>query len=192
MQGLIQAEIYSQKLGLAIFWRNCYRLKRFCHHLNILSQCYSVLLENSCFVSGTDAMLLEDDSSDGSHALHCIYPPRRRSSVTFEDEVEQIKGGFRGKYGNTKNQLYCLLRRPSRTFRIALKYTWLLFTLTDLTICAGTTESKAFFQISSSNWQGHESEAGILCIHTIYLAQWYPLCSSAHLVALAVCFVFLR
>ncbi|XP_064323125.1 G-protein coupled receptor 161 isoform X4 [Phalacrocorax carbo] len=45
--------------------------------------------------SGTDAMLLEDYSSDGPQAPHCICPPRRRSSVTFEDEVEQIKGGFR-------------------------------------------------------------------------------------------------
>ncbi|XP_072780953.1 G-protein coupled receptor 161 isoform X7 [Taeniopygia guttata] len=41
--------------------------------------------------SGTDTMLLEDYSSDGPHAPHCICPPRRRSSVTFEDEVEQIK-----------------------------------------------------------------------------------------------------
>lgn len=41
--------------------------------------------------SGTDTMLLEDYSSDGLHAPHCICPPRRRSSVTFEDEVEQIK-----------------------------------------------------------------------------------------------------
>lgn len=47
-------------------------------------------------------MLLEDYSSDGLHVPHCIYPPRRRSSVTFEDEVEQIKGGFRGKYGNAQ------------------------------------------------------------------------------------------
>ncbi|XP_014734125.1 PREDICTED: G-protein coupled receptor 161 isoform X3 [Sturnus vulgaris] len=42
--------------------------------------------------SGTDTMLLEDYNSDGPHAPHCICPPRRRSSVTFEDEVEQIKG----------------------------------------------------------------------------------------------------
>lgn len=67
-------------------------------------------------------MLLEDYSSDGTHAPHCIYPPRRRSSVTFEDEVEQIKGGFRAKYGNAQNQLYCLIRKPLRTFRIALKH----------------------------------------------------------------------
>ncbi|XP_064577629.1 G-protein coupled receptor 161 isoform X3 [Zonotrichia leucophrys gambelii] len=45
--------------------------------------------------SGTDTMLLEDYSSDGPHAPHCICPPRRRSSVTFEDEVEQIKGECR-------------------------------------------------------------------------------------------------
>ncbi|OXB57056.1 hypothetical protein ASZ78_015094 [Callipepla squamata] len=52
-------------------------------------------LMNSCFVSGTDTMLLEDYSSDGPSLPHCVYPPRRRSSVTFEDEVEQIKGGLR-------------------------------------------------------------------------------------------------
>ncbi|XP_013924784.1 PREDICTED: G-protein coupled receptor 161 isoform X1 [Thamnophis sirtalis] len=40
--------------------------------------------------SGTDVMLLEDYSSDGINHPHCVYP-HRRSSVTFEDEVEQIK-----------------------------------------------------------------------------------------------------
>lgn len=51
-------------------------------------------------------MLLEDYNSDGPHAPHCICPPRRRSSVTFEDEVEQIKGEGRGKYENAQGQLY--------------------------------------------------------------------------------------
>lgn len=51
-------------------------------------------------------MLLEDYCSDGPHAMHCICPPRRRSSVTFEDEVEQIKGESRGKYENAQSQLY--------------------------------------------------------------------------------------
>lgn len=146
-----------------------------------------------CFVSGTDTMLLEDYSSDGPLAPHCICPPRRRSSVTFEDEVEQIKGGFSGKHGNAQNQLYCLLRQPPRTFRIALKYIWPLFTLTDLIIHAGTTEGKirSFFYFSSSNRQGQELEAGTPCIHVIYVAQQYPLCNSTHLVAV-VWFVFLR
>lgn len=48
-------------------------------------------------------MLLEDYSSDGPHASHCICPPRRRSSVTFEDEVEQIKGECKGKYENAQS-----------------------------------------------------------------------------------------
>lgn len=39
-------------------------------------------------------MLLEDYSSDGINHPHCVYP-HRRSSVTFEDEVEQIKGMLR-------------------------------------------------------------------------------------------------
>lgn len=40
-------------------------------------------------------MLLEDYSSDGVNHPHYIYPHRRRSSVTFEDEVEQLKGVLR-------------------------------------------------------------------------------------------------
>lgn len=40
--------------------------------------------------SGTDVMLLEE-CSDSSHQPEYIYPSRRRSSVTFEDEVEQLK-----------------------------------------------------------------------------------------------------
>lgn len=45
---------------------------------------------------GTDVMLLEDGTSDDSPPQHCTCPPKRRSSVTFEDEVEQIKGWFMG------------------------------------------------------------------------------------------------
>nr|KAF6413264.1 G protein-coupled receptor 161 [Molossus molossus] len=41
--------------------------------------------------SGTDVMLLEGYTSDDQPSSHCTCPPKRRSSVTFEDEVEQIK-----------------------------------------------------------------------------------------------------
>uniref|UniRef100_A0AC11B3G1 G protein-coupled receptor 161 n=1 Tax=Ovis aries TaxID=9940 RepID=A0AC11B3G1_SHEEP len=41
--------------------------------------------------SGTDVMLLEDYTSDDNPLSHGTCPPKRRSSVTFEDEVEQIK-----------------------------------------------------------------------------------------------------
>ncbi|GAB1285641.1 G-protein coupled receptor 161 [Apodemus speciosus] len=41
--------------------------------------------------SGTDVMLLEDGPSEDNPPQHCTCPPKRRSSVTFEDEVEQIK-----------------------------------------------------------------------------------------------------
>nr|XP_020747536.1 G-protein coupled receptor 161 [Odocoileus virginianus texanus] len=41
--------------------------------------------------SGTDVMLLEDYASDDNPPSHGTCPPKRRSSVTFEDEVEQIK-----------------------------------------------------------------------------------------------------
>ncbi|XP_069492572.1 G-protein coupled receptor 161 [Ambystoma mexicanum] len=40
--------------------------------------------------SGTDVMLLED-CSDSTQQADYVYPNRRRSSVTFEDEVEQLK-----------------------------------------------------------------------------------------------------
>lgn len=45
-------------------------------------------------VLGTDVMLLEDYTSEDQPSSHCTCPPKRRSSVTFEDEVEQIKGWF--------------------------------------------------------------------------------------------------
>lgn len=137
-------------------------LKIFCHHIVFWSYCFTWGL---LLFSGTDTMLLEDYSSDGPHAPHCICPPRRRSSVTFEDEVEQIKGECRGKYENAQSQLYWRLRKPPRTLRMVLKSIWPLFALTDLIIHAGTTEGKirSFFQISSSSRQGQELEAGIPC-----------------------------
>nr|XP_013805590.1 PREDICTED: G-protein coupled receptor 161 isoform X2 [Apteryx mantelli mantelli] len=56
--------------------------------------------------SGTDAMLLEDYSSDGPHPPHCICPPRRRSSVTFEDEVEQIKEAAKNSVLHVKAEVH--------------------------------------------------------------------------------------
>lgn len=90
-------------------------------------------------------MLLEDYSSDGTQAPHCVCPPRRRSSVTFEDEVEQIKGGFRGKYGNAQNQLYNCAQEASQKLKLHLTTVH----LADLTIHAGTTESKISLSSSS-------------------------------------------
>lgn len=40
---------------------------------------------------GTDVMLLDDCSSDSAQNTRMFYP-RRKSSVTFEDEVEQKNG----------------------------------------------------------------------------------------------------
>ncbi|KAL9867850.1 LOW QUALITY PROTEIN: G-protein coupled receptor 161 [Geothlypis trichas] len=56
--------------------------------------------------SGTDTMLLEDYNSDGPHAPHCICPPRRRSSVTFEDEVEQIKEAAKNSVLHVKAEVH--------------------------------------------------------------------------------------
>ncbi|XP_009986806.1 PREDICTED: G-protein coupled receptor 161 [Tauraco erythrolophus] len=56
--------------------------------------------------SGTDVMLLEDYSSDGPHASHCICPPPRRSSVTFEDEVEQIKEAAKNSVLHVKAEVH--------------------------------------------------------------------------------------
>ncbi|XP_045045818.2 G-protein coupled receptor 161 isoform X2 [Desmodus rotundus] len=53
--------------------------------------------------SGTDVMLLEDCMSDDQPPSHCTCPPKRRSSVTFEDEVEQIKGS--SSLGSSASQL---------------------------------------------------------------------------------------
>lgn len=43
-----------------------------------------------CYV-GTDVMLLDDFSSDSAQHPRVLYS-RRKSSVTFEDEVEQKTG----------------------------------------------------------------------------------------------------
>lgn len=51
-------------------------------------------------------MLLEDYNSDGPHAPHCICPPRRRSSVTFEDEVEQIKEAAKNSVLHVKAEVH--------------------------------------------------------------------------------------
>nr|XP_006124696.1 G-protein coupled receptor 161 [Pelodiscus sinensis] len=56
--------------------------------------------------SGTDVMLLEDYSSDGAHHPHCVYPYRRRSSVTFEDEVEQIKEAAKNSVFHVKAEVH--------------------------------------------------------------------------------------
>ncbi|KAI1242294.1 hypothetical protein IHE44_0005814 [Lamprotornis superbus] len=57
-------------------------------------------------ITGTDTMLLEDYNSDGPHAPHCICPPRRRSSVTFEDEVEQIKEAAKNSVLHVKAEVH--------------------------------------------------------------------------------------
>lgn len=51
-------------------------------------------VRNPPLVLGTDVMLLEDYTSDDQPPPNSTCPPKRRSSVTFEDEVEQIKGWF--------------------------------------------------------------------------------------------------
>uniref|UniRef100_A0A670ZKG1 G protein-coupled receptor 161 n=1 Tax=Pseudonaja textilis TaxID=8673 RepID=A0A670ZKG1_PSETE len=55
--------------------------------------------------SGTDVMLLEDYSSDGINHPHCVYP-HRRSSVTFEDEVEQIKEAAKNSILHVKAEVH--------------------------------------------------------------------------------------
>ncbi|XP_074855892.1 G-protein coupled receptor 161 isoform X2 [Carettochelys insculpta] len=57
-------------------------------------------------ITGTDVMLLEDYSSDGAHHPHCIYPYRRRSSVTFEDEVEQVKEAAKNSVLHVKAEVH--------------------------------------------------------------------------------------
>lgn len=51
-------------------------------------------VRNLPLVLGTDVMLLEDYTSDDQPPPNSTCPPKRRSSVTFEDEVEKIKGWF--------------------------------------------------------------------------------------------------
>ncbi|XP_059136538.1 G-protein coupled receptor 161 [Peromyscus eremicus] len=56
--------------------------------------------------SGTDVMLLEDCASDDNPAPHCTCPPKRRSSVTFEDEVEQIKEAAKNSVLHVKAEVH--------------------------------------------------------------------------------------
>jgi hypothetical protein len=58
---------------------------------NVRIWCCQLEVHSLPLVLGTDVMLLEDYTSD-DNPLHGTCPPKRRSSVTFEDEVEQIKG----------------------------------------------------------------------------------------------------
>ncbi|XP_058166063.1 G-protein coupled receptor 161 isoform X1 [Dasypus novemcinctus] len=56
--------------------------------------------------SGTDVMLLEDYTSDDTPPSHCTCPPKRRSSVTFEDEVEQIKEAAKNSILHVKAEVH--------------------------------------------------------------------------------------
>ncbi|KAF3823452.1 G-protein coupled receptor 161 [Mirounga leonina] len=57
--------------------------------------------------SGTDVMLLEDYTSDDNPPSHCTCPPtKRRSSVTFEDQVEQIKDAARNPVLHVKAEVH--------------------------------------------------------------------------------------
>ncbi|XP_015347361.1 G-protein coupled receptor 161 [Marmota marmota marmota] len=56
--------------------------------------------------SGTDVMLLEDCASEDTPPAHCTCPPKRRSSVTFEDEVEQIKEAARNSVLHVKAEVH--------------------------------------------------------------------------------------
>ncbi|KAF6074569.1 G protein-coupled receptor 161 [Phyllostomus discolor] len=56
--------------------------------------------------SGTDVMLLEDCVSEDQPPAHCSCPPKRRSSVTFEDEVEQIKEAARNPVLHVKADVH--------------------------------------------------------------------------------------
>ncbi|XP_055964525.1 G-protein coupled receptor 161 [Sorex fumeus] len=55
--------------------------------------------------SGTDVMLLEDYPTEDAPS-HCTCPPRRRSSVTFEDEVEQVKDASRNAILHVKADVH--------------------------------------------------------------------------------------
>ncbi|XP_027627053.1 G-protein coupled receptor 161 [Tupaia chinensis] len=55
--------------------------------------------------SGTDVVLLEDHTEDSAPS-HCTCPPRRRSSVTFEDEVEQSKEAARTSLLHVKAEVH--------------------------------------------------------------------------------------
>ncbi|XP_022364226.1 G-protein coupled receptor 161 isoform X2 [Enhydra lutris kenyoni] len=69
--------------------------------------------------SGTDVMLLEDGTSEDSPPSHCTCPPKRRSSVTFEDEVEQVKGWSAAAASGPPGQGRCQEPRSSRGSRAA-------------------------------------------------------------------------
>ncbi|XP_047376817.1 G-protein coupled receptor 161 isoform X3 [Sciurus carolinensis] len=56
--------------------------------------------------SGTDVMLLEDCASEDAPPAHCTCPPKRRSSVTFEDEVEQIKEAAKNSILHVKAEVH--------------------------------------------------------------------------------------
>lgn len=56
--------------------------------------------------SGTDVMLLEDGTSEDNPPQHCTCPPKRRSSVTFEDEVEQIKEAAKNSLLHVKAEVH--------------------------------------------------------------------------------------
>eukprot|EP00070_Physeter_catodon_P037589 XP_028344483.1 G-protein coupled receptor 161 isoform X3 [Physeter catodon] len=56
-------------------------------------------------LTGTDVMLLEDFTSDDNPPSH-ICPPKRRSSVTFEDEVEQIKEAAKNPILHVKAEVH--------------------------------------------------------------------------------------
>lgn len=76
-------------------------------------------VHDPALVLGTDVMLLEDYTSDDNPPSHCTCPPKRRSSVTFEDEVEQLKGWcvadcFRTAGGKEGIRADCLAQPCSR------------------------------------------------------------------------------
>ncbi|XP_028937289.1 G-protein coupled receptor 161 [Ornithorhynchus anatinus] len=56
--------------------------------------------------SGTDVMLLEDYHSDEASHPPAVFPPRRKSSVTFEDEVEQIKEAARNSVVHVRAEVH--------------------------------------------------------------------------------------
>ncbi|XP_057408693.1 G-protein coupled receptor 161 isoform X2 [Balaenoptera acutorostrata] len=56
-------------------------------------------------ITGTDVMLLEDFTSDDNPPSHTC-PPKRRSSVTFEDEVEQIREAAKNPILHVKAEVH--------------------------------------------------------------------------------------
>lgn len=82
---------YPTDLCLFIFIKvvSAFKFKVLCKPL--LSPLFNQLL---CFLPGTDVMLLDNFSTDGSShpQHHGNLSGKRRSSVTFEDQVEHSKG----------------------------------------------------------------------------------------------------